>query len=83
MKIFVLTFLGVLLPVSFIVILGALLMTVPSYVDAYVNGDAAGVLSKGPFCYCIWAVYSIDCRHKYLNRGDMGGTSFLFSLPYL
>ncbi|KAF8507734.1 hypothetical protein JB92DRAFT_2958129 [Gautieria morchelliformis] len=45
-KIFVITFLGVLLPVVFILLLGALLMTVPAYAEAYGNGDAAGVLRK-------------------------------------
>lgn len=48
-----LTFLGVFLPVTFIVILGALLMTVPAYAQAYESGDAAGVLSKGAFCYLL------------------------------
>jgi purine-cytosine permease-like protein len=46
-KIFVLTFVGVLLPVIFMVVLGALLMTVPTYAAAYETGDAAGVLMKG------------------------------------
>jgi hypothetical protein len=50
-KVFMLTFLGVFLPVTFIVTLGAVLMTVPTYVEAYVNGDAAGVLGKGEVCY--------------------------------
>ncbi|KAF8513340.1 permease for cytosine/purines, uracil, thiamine, allantoin-domain-containing protein [Hysterangium stoloniferum] len=45
-KIFVLTFFGVLIPIMFIVILGAVLMTVPAYSDAYRAGDAAGVLKK-------------------------------------
>ncbi|KAF8507738.1 permease for cytosine/purines, uracil, thiamine, allantoin-domain-containing protein [Gautieria morchelliformis] len=45
-KIFVITFLGVLLPIVFILLLGALLVTVPAYAEAYGNGDAAGVLRK-------------------------------------
>lgn len=51
-KIFLLTSLGVLLPVMFTVILGALLMTVPAYVEAYGNGEVAGVLSRGASCLC-------------------------------
>ena len=50
-KIFVLSFLGVFLPVTFMVVLGALLMTVPAYVEAYKNGDAAGVFIKGVIHY--------------------------------
>lgn len=46
-KIFILTFLGVLLPVIFMVTLGALLMTVPAYLAAHKTGDAAGVLMTG------------------------------------
>ena len=42
-----LTAIGVFIPLVFITILGATLMTVPAYVLAYENGDAAGVLSKG------------------------------------
>ncbi|KAF8587193.1 hypothetical protein K439DRAFT_1630897 [Ramaria rubella] len=45
-KVFFMTFFGILLPVLFIVILGAVLMTVPAYAEAYIDGDAAGVLSK-------------------------------------
>ncbi|KAF8507739.1 permease for cytosine/purines, uracil, thiamine, allantoin-domain-containing protein [Gautieria morchelliformis] len=45
-KIFMLTFLGILLPIVFIMALGAVLMTVPAYAEAYINGEAAGVLSK-------------------------------------
>jgi purine-cytosine permease-like protein len=53
MKIFVLTFFGVFIPVMFIGALGAVLMTVPAYADAYRAGDVAGVLKKGVsfFCY--------------------------------
>ena len=46
-KIFMLTAIGVFIPLAFVYILGAILMTVPAYVLAYENGDAAGVLSKG------------------------------------
>jgi len=45
-KIFWLTFFGVLLPVFFVGILGAALVTVPKYAAAYESGDAAGVLQK-------------------------------------
>ncbi|KIJ33890.1 hypothetical protein M422DRAFT_264021 [Sphaerobolus stellatus SS14] len=46
-KIFWLTFFGVLLPIFFVGILGAALVTVPQYSEAFEEGDAAGVLKKG------------------------------------
>ncbi|KAF8513337.1 permease for cytosine/purines, uracil, thiamine, allantoin-domain-containing protein [Hysterangium stoloniferum] len=46
LKIFVLTFLGVFIPSVFIVILGSILMTVPTYSDAYRAEEAAGVFKK-------------------------------------
>jgi len=45
-KIFLLTFFGVLTPIMFVGILGAALMTVPDYSDAFTTGDAAGVLKE-------------------------------------
>ena len=50
-KIFVLSFFGILFPIIFIVSLGAVLMTVPAYAEAYAHSDAAGVLSKGVVCH--------------------------------
>ena len=49
-KIFTLTVIGVFIPSVFVNVLGALLMTVPAYVLAYKNGDAAGVMAKGAAC---------------------------------
>ena len=46
-KIFFLTMIGLMLPFIYIAGFGSLLMTVPAYSEAYVNGDAAGVLHKG------------------------------------
>ena len=50
-KIFLLTLVGLMLPVIYIAGLGSLLMTVPAYAEAYVNGDAAGVLHKSKIYY--------------------------------
>jgi hypothetical protein len=36
----------------FTVVLGALLMTVPTYVQAYGNGDVAGLLKRGAVSHC-------------------------------
>jgi len=45
-KLFFMTFFGVLLPIIFVGALGASLMTVPKFVTAWEQGDAAGVLAK-------------------------------------
>ncbi|KIJ40829.1 hypothetical protein M422DRAFT_209731, partial [Sphaerobolus stellatus SS14] len=45
-KVFMLTFFGVLIGMMIFTILGALLMAVPSYSDAYIAGGPAMVLSK-------------------------------------
>ncbi|KIJ40827.1 hypothetical protein M422DRAFT_256268 [Sphaerobolus stellatus SS14] len=45
-KVFMLTFFGVLIGMTIITIIGALLMAVPNYSDAYTAGGPAMVLSK-------------------------------------
>lgn len=47
-KVFLLTFFGLFIPITFVEILGASLMTItnPAYVDAYTNGGTGGLLSK-------------------------------------
>ena len=78
-KIFILTFLGLFLPIVFIVVLGAVLMTVPAYVEAYTQGDAAAVLSKGTVChhsvyiiysdaYFIWSIRAVGPWWKFYPR---------------
>ncbi|KDQ63006.1 hypothetical protein JAAARDRAFT_119103 [Jaapia argillacea MUCL 33604] len=47
-KVFVLTFFGLFIPICFVEILGAALMTItnPAYVDAFTNGGTGGLLSQ-------------------------------------
>jgi purine-cytosine permease-like protein len=47
-KIFLLTFFGLFIPITFVEILGATLMTItdPAYVDAFGSGSTGGLLSQ-------------------------------------
>ncbi|KAJ7134817.1 permease for cytosine/purines, uracil, thiamine, allantoin-domain-containing protein [Mycena epipterygia] len=47
-KIFILTFFGLFIPITFVEIVGALLMTIqnPAYTDAFENGGTGGLLSQ-------------------------------------
>lgn len=48
MKVFLLTFFGLFIPITFVEILGAALMTITNedYVDAFTNGQTGGLLSQ-------------------------------------
>lgn len=48
MKVFLLTFFGLFIPICFVEILGAALMTItnPDYVAAFGDGNTGGLLSK-------------------------------------
>ena len=48
MKVFILTFFGLFIPITFVEILGAALMTITntSYTDAFENGGTGGLLSQ-------------------------------------
>ncbi|KIP11708.1 hypothetical protein PHLGIDRAFT_99130 [Phlebiopsis gigantea 11061_1 CR5-6] len=47
-RVFILTFLGLFIPICFVEILGAALMTItdPAYVDAFTDGSTGGLLSQ-------------------------------------
>ncbi|KAI0348156.1 cytosine-purine permease [Trametopsis cervina] len=47
-KVFLLTFFGLFIPITFVEILGATLMTItdPAYVDAFTNGGTGGLISQ-------------------------------------
>jgi purine-cytosine permease-like protein len=47
-KVFLLTFFGLFIPITFVEILGAALMTITNqdYVDAFTNGGTGGLLSQ-------------------------------------
>ena len=47
-KIFILTFFGLFIPICFVEILGAALMTItdPAYTDAYTNGGTGGLVGQ-------------------------------------
>ncbi|KAI5123976.1 hypothetical protein M0805_006388 [Coniferiporia weirii] len=47
-KVFLLTFFGLFIPITFVEILGAALMTItdPAYTDAFANGSTGGLLSQ-------------------------------------
>ncbi|EKM58082.1 uncharacterized protein PHACADRAFT_252082 [Phanerochaete carnosa HHB-10118-sp] len=47
-RVFILTFLGLFIPITFVEILGAALMTItePAYVDAFTNSGTGGLLSQ-------------------------------------
>lgn len=45
--VFALTWIGLMLPLVFVESLGVMLMTVPSYAEAYDDGDAAALIKKG------------------------------------
>jgi hypothetical protein len=68
-----LTFLGIFLPIVFIVGLGAVLMTVPAYAEAYISGEVAGVLSKGAVYHTRGPIIAVTFifSHKYLNHGGV------------
>lgn len=48
MRVFILTFFGLFIPITFVEILGAALMTItdPAYVDAFTNDSTGGLLSQ-------------------------------------
>lgn len=48
MKVFLLTFFGLWVPICFVEILGASLMTItnPAYTDAFANGSTGGLLGQ-------------------------------------
>lgn len=47
-KVFILTFFGLFIPITFVEILGAALMTItnPAYTDAFASGGTGGLLSQ-------------------------------------
>jgi purine-cytosine permease-like protein len=68
-KVFFLTFFGVSIPVIFVQVLGALLMTVKPYADAFGdNGDAGAVLSTVFLPWDGGGKVSSSTRRSYFKR---------------
>lgn len=61
--VFWLTFFGLFIPITFVEILGALVMTIqnPAYTDAFTNGSAGGLIAQ---LFSVWGyitLFNLSC----------------------